>query len=97
MLAYYRPHNHLVQIRTVILAVALLTQDFSSCTFKIKRSGIKKYQVKTGEKISALKKYPLFDKVFDTSQAYEFRARAKLSPSIHNSDDEFIHSGLSAE
>jgi len=35
--------------------------------FKIEGGGIKKYQVKAGEKVTAFKKDALFDEVFDAS------------------------------
>jgi hypothetical protein len=47
----------------MILAVPLLTQDFPSLSFKVNGGGIEENQVKTGEKITAFKKHPLFDKI----------------------------------
>ena len=47
----------------MILAVTLLTQKFSSLSFKVDRGGIKEDHIQTGEKVAAFKKHPLFDKV----------------------------------
>ena len=47
----------------MILAVSFLPKELPSLSFKVNGGGIKENQIKTGEKVTAFKKHPLFDKV----------------------------------
>ena len=47
---YYGTNDHLVRIWTMIPSVSLLTDSFSSCSFKVDGGGIKEYKVKPGDK-----------------------------------------------
>ncbi len=58
------PDNHLVQIWTSVLTVALFAERLTTCPLKVDRGRVKENQIKAGKKITTLEKKRLFDKLF---------------------------------
>jgi hypothetical protein len=63
----------------MILAMAFSTQGFTPLSLKVDGCGIEKYKVKSGEKIPALQKHSLFNKVLDATG----RKRSRVSLVFH--------------
>ena len=55
----HRAHNHLFQIRAVILAKPPLAERFSATAFKVNGGRIEKNKVQLGEQISAIGEHGL--------------------------------------
>src|SRR5262249_17301248 len=59
----HRPHDHLLEVRPVILAMAALANGFSSLSLEVDAGGVEEDELEFGEQITPVGEQPLFDQV----------------------------------
>ena len=59
--------DHLMQVRPVILGIAMLAQRLAAGTFKVETGGVHEHQVELAEQVAPLGKQPLFQHILETA------------------------------
>ena len=63
----YRPHDHLMEIRPMILGVAELAQTFPAFSLEVDRRGVEENELEIGEEIAAVGEQIFLDSVLDAT------------------------------
>ena len=62
-----RSHDHLLEIRPMILGVAVLAQSFPAFSLEVDRRGVEENQLEIGEEIAAVSEQIFLDSVLDAT------------------------------
>ena len=60
-------HDHLLEIRAMILGVAVLAQTFPALSLEVDRRGVEENELEIGEEIAAVSEQIFLDSVLDTT------------------------------